>query len=529
MKKLFLFLTLTFAALPLVAAANADNFFVRALADEMQRTKKQLRTAGSPAPFFIGYELLENTEISAAAQFGQTVSFPRQETSVLVSALMSVGNNRTDNWGLDNTRVVAYNTNAPRSYYGVRQALWDLSDMVYAKAIQLYDAKQAFKRNKNITSDLPDFLPAPKVLANRPLTAPALLKADEIEKLARELSDWGKDKKFVENFSVQVSHAHHDMYYLNSEGSTYQDSLTKVTVIWRARIRNSAGFSQIFSQEESFLRLDEETLGEIQKISARFRTDLESAFRAKKADESFVGPVLLEPDAAAWMLRQVFIKNITNLKPLLDTNAQVGGDFRDKVGKRIMSNLITVYDKPQANHYKNRPLAFRGVFDDEGVVAQELTLAQGGKLKDLPRSRRPLDKKAKSNGHGFSPVASLSFPREDTTNVWVEAQRPLSPEQLEAQLLGKCRDMELEYCYIIKSLPVPIAQRIYTADGHKEDVFGLKLSALTPRTLRDIIGAGNNYEVTDVNRMVAPSLLLEELEFVPDTEEPEKPPFVPKP
>lgn len=529
MKKLFTLLALAVLALPLAAAAPANDIFTRALKDEMQRTQKQLRTAGSPAPFFIGYELLENTEISAAAQFGETISFPREETSVLASALMSVGNRRTDNWGLDNNRVVAYETNVPRSYYGIRQTLWDLSDMAYAKAIQLYDAKQAFKRNKNISSDLPDFLPAPKVVVRRELSVPELAQAGEIEKLARELSDWGKDKKFVENFNVQITHSHNNMYYLNSEGSAYQDSLSKVVLVWRAHIRNNAGFLQVFSQEESFLRLDEQTLKEIHTLSERFRSDLEHAFTAKKADESYVGPVLLEPDGAAWMLRQVFLKNITNLKPLLDTTFQVGGDFRDKQGKRIMSNLITIYDKPQANHYKNKPLAFRGVFDDEGVVAQELTLAQGGKLKDLPRSRRPLDKKAQSNGHGFSPMATLSFPREATTNVWVEAVRPQTPQQLEEQLLAKCRDMELEYCYIIKSLPVPIAQRIYTADGHKENIFGLKLSGLTPRALRDIIGAGNNYEVADNNRMVTPSLLLEELELVPDTEEPEKPPFVPKP
>jgi hypothetical protein len=179
--------------------------------------------------------------------------------------------------------------------------------------------------------------------------------------------------------------------------------------------------------------------------------------------------------------------------------------------------------------YKNRPLAFRTALDDEGVLAQELVLAQGGKIKDFPRSRRPLDKQAKSNGHGIIPLGTLSFPREGITNVWVEAVRPQTPAQLEAQLLAKCRDMELEYCYIIKSLPLPIAQRIYTADGHKENVFGLKLTGITNRALRDIIGAGDNYEITDNGHIVIPSLLLEELEFVPDTEEPDKPPFVPKP
>lgn len=529
MKKPLLLLTVC-AFLPLFAQAQDDNeMFLRALHDEMARTQKELRTAGSPAPFFIGYDLLDASSVSATAQFGQTVVFPRVDRSVLASVLMSVGNQKTDNWGLDNTRVVAYNSAVPRSYYGVRQSLWELSDMVYAKAIQLYDAKAAFKRNKNITSNLPDFLPAKKIGYLRALTEPDLMQAEQTEQLARELSDWGKDKKFVENFTVSVSHVHHDIYYVNSEGSSYRDSQPQFLVTWSARMRNKAGYVNTFSKEEHFLRPDAQTLEEIRQLSAEFRTQIENAYDAKKADESYIGPVLLEPNASAWLFEQVFIPQITNLKPLLDTTAQNGGNFRDKLGKRVMSNLVSVYDRPQVHAYKNRPLYFRGYFDDEGVPAQNITLVQNGKLKELPRSRRPLDKNAKSNGHAFASPATLSFPREKTTNVWVEALRPQTPEQLEQQLLAKCRDMEMEYCYIVKTLPEPVAERIYTSDGHKETVFGLRVSGVTTRALRDIIGAGNDYEVTGGGRFITPSLLVEELEFVPITDEPEKAPFVPKP
>lgn len=529
MKKYLLLLMLCFSFPLVLPAQNADNIFLRALRDEMTRTQKQLRTAGSPAPFFIGYDLLDGTSVSATAQFGEIIVPARTEQAVLATALMSVGNNKVDNWGLDNSRVVAYNSAIARSYYGVRQALWDLSDAAYAKAIQLYDAKAAFKRNKNITSTLPDFLPAKKIVKLNPLSAPELLSAGEVENLARELSAWGKDKPFVENYAVTISHTHQDIYYLNSEGSAYQDSNAKLSVSWTARIRNKAGYVQVLSREELFLTLDEPTLAEIHQISDEMRRNAEQAYNAKKAEESYIGPVLLAPNASAWLVEQVFVPQVTNLKPLLDTTSQNGGNFRDKVGKRVMSNLVSIYDKPQTHTYKNRPLVFMGYFDDEGVPAQNLTLVQNGKLKELPRSRRPLEKNAQSNGHAFSSTATLGFPREKLTNIFVESLRPQTPEQLEQQLLAKCRDMEMDYCYIVRTLPEPVAQRIYTADGHKETIFGLRASGITTRALRDIIGAGDNYQVTNGGRIITPSLLVEELEFVPITDEPEKAPFVPKP
>ena len=529
MKKIiYLLFTLCLTA-PLAAAGGADNIFTRALQDEMQRTRKELRLKGSPDPFFIGYYLFDRTKLTAKAKFGQITAYPTPTSAILGTILLSAGNAKNDSWGLHNKRTALYFSNIPRSYGGIRQALWELSDAAYARAIEDYDAKVAFKRKKNITGNLTDFLPAKKIIRNEPVTAPELLTDAELAGLARELSDWGADKPFVEDFNVEIVHAHDTTYYLNSEGSAYQKSDTELTLTWRAQIRNRAGYVQAFKREARFVALNAQTRAQIAEISQHFREALSAAYAAKKA-ESYLGPVLLKPAAASWLLTQEFVKNISNLKPLLDTQYQKGGNFRDKTGKRVMSNLITVYDKPQLRQYNNQPLYFTAYFDDEGVPAQELILAQGGKIKELPRSRRPLEKGAQSNGHGFSPDDTLSFPREGTTNVWVEAVQPQTPQALEEQLLAQCRALEMEYCLIVNDLPRPLgAWRIYSADGHKEPVFGLELTGLSTRALRDITGAGNDLEVTDEGRMVTPSLLLEELEFIPTNEEPDTPPFVPKP
>ena len=116
---------------------------------------------------------------------------------------------------------------------------------------------------------------------------------------------------------------------------------------------------------------------------------------------------------------------------------------------------------------------------------------------------------------------------------------------MEAKLLARCRELELDYCYILKEFPVSaswanstinIAERIYTKDGRREPVFGLKVSELSTRSLRDILAAGDDAELFDMTdaeyrpyTLVVPSLVVDELELLPSDKKADRKPFVPKP
>ncbi len=212
-----------------------------------------------------------------------------------------------------------------------------------------------------------------------------------------------------------------------------------------------------------------------------------------------------------------------------------------------MSNVVDVTDQPLEKTWNGKPLGGFMPVDDEGVRAQALPLISGGKLRALPRASRPVAKGDKSNGRAR--MTDVSLPREMLTNVFVTAKNPVPADELEAQLLAKCRALELEYCYILPVFPamqknktdVLMAQKIYSSDGHKETVYGLQLSDLTPRSLRDIVAAGDDPDVSYIQPLayggdflpeqsvVTPSLLLEELELVPDDKKADKKPFVKKP
>jgi hypothetical protein len=71
-------------------------------------------------------------------------------------------------------------------------------------------------------------------------------------------------------------------------------------------------------------------------------------------------------------------------------------------------------------------------------------------------------------------------------------------------------------------------------------VYGLRVSNLTTRALRDITAAGEQSQVVWIDSpfvfqglpsqsVFSPALLVDEMEFVPTDKKPDKKPFVPKP
>ena len=125
------------------------------------------------------------------------------------------------------------------------------------------------------------------------------------------------------------------------------------------------------------------------------------------------------------------------------------------------------------------------------------------------------------------------------TNVFFEPKNPLPSDKLEAELLARCREQELEYCYIFHVFPgqagadkLATAERIYTKDGHKEPVYGLEWTEVGSSSLRDIWAAGDKQEVTHISEygvnvsLVAPALLIDNIELMVTQKKPDQKPFL---
>lgn len=521
-----------------------DNIYFRAMQDEMKRTLQELRAKDSPNPYYVAYKLMRTVYLEKAASFGELYPSSKvPQTSLDALVLLGIGSDKSDQLGFESDRFYYHSgniRNIPDSYEGIRRVLWKITDSEYLVASDLYVQKQAYKRQKALPDTLPDVMPAPQAAVFEEVKNFSFPDMEKWEKTIKKLSAKGKDFSWIENFTVSFEIKRKETYYLNSLGGAYQIPFTKAALQLRARLRNKDGYLQTAEETirlTDFNAPDEKALEE--KTDA-FLVDAAQMYNAYKA-EAYLGPVLFRPTAAAQFVQQQFVWNVENVKPLLSSryeNDESSGLFRDKKGMRVISNVVDIVDKPLLREYQGKPLVFMPV-DDEGVPAQDLQLTSLGRLRMLPKTRRPLGENHQSNGHAR--MDFYTYPRESLTNTFVEPKTPLSEKELEEEFLSVCRDWELEYCYQIDAYDdaagnlVNRAWRVYAKDGRKVPAFGLDLRNVYSRSLRDIVAAGDNQEVTYFHRpygystVVAPSLLLEEVEILPFDVKPDKPPFIRKP
>lgn len=526
------------------ASALPDNIYFRAMQDEMTRTLKKLRSKGSPNPYYLAYKLIKSTQISWRASLGESyasANLPDTQLGALV--LLGVGSDKNDQFGFDNNRYYyqpMQAQNVADSYDGIRRTLWQLTDAEYLISSDSYAKKQAYKRQKNLPDNLPDVTPAPQGTDFEALSEFPSPNAEKWMSALKELSAKGKGIAWLENFALSFSLQQEDSFYLNSLGGAYQVPFTKATVMWYAQFRNQQGYIQRVSTNltlPNFLIPDEEVLAQKTDL---FLKEIFLRYQAYKA-EPYLGPILLRPAAAARFLKGNFVWQVQNVKPLLSDkydNDASAGSFRNKKGLRVISNVVDMIEDPLARSYEGKPLVYVPI-DDEGVPSQKLALTARGQLRELPLSRRPVNKGQISNGHAR--LSAYTYPRESLTNVFVQPKETLALEALEQKFVTLCREWDLAYCYEVDSFEnqdgtlTNRAWRVYAQDGRKEPVFGLELQSLSERSLRDIVAAGGNTEVTyegDPLRrftVITPSLLLQEAEGVPSDAKPDKPPFVTKP
>ena len=547
MRKYLLF-CLTLLALPLGAEALPDNMYFRAMHDEMQRTRKELRMKGGARPYFAAYKVIFSTTQSFTAQFGVPYAAPKQAQSGLEAmAYVYAGNAKNNSSGFVNNVYYyrpATSLSVPVSYDGLRRILWRLTDNAYAAAGDSYEKKMAYKRQKNLTDDQPDFSAASRAFYVRDITQFEPLDEQYGQKLVQELSAMGKETAYLESFSASLQISQQDIYFLDSENDFYQYSQPLCSLTLTAALRTKEGYQENQTEYTPFLCGQMPSVEQWRSKTREFLARLDSMYQAKKA-EPYLGPVLLEAEAAGGFFNQLFVRNVNNPKPLLsaqdETDASTG-QFKDKRGLRVISPFFDVYDRPQLKQYQGEPLTAFTPLDDEGVQAQQLQLVQSGKLLTLPAARSLIEGQKQSNGHAR--MNRWTYPRAALTNVFFVPQKTLSSSQLEQKLLERCRELGLEYGYIFPYFPVissgkgelNFAWRIYAKDGRREPVYGLRLENMTTRSLRDILAAGENMKVSEFSSssflpvaVAAPSILVDEIEILPTQRKPDRAPFVPLP
>ena len=246
-------------------------------------------------------------------------------------------------------------------------------------------------------------------------------------------------------------------------------------------------------------------------------------------------------------------------------------EFEGRIGSRVLPEFLDVIDDPTQKAWKGTPLLGTYEFDYEAVAPAPVTVIEKGKLKTFLLTRQPVRGFDGSNGRARVP-GPYGAGAGAISNLFVRASETLKKDELRARFLKMIQDRGKPYGIIIRKMDFPTIapadelRRMFMAsaqggsrpvstplqvfrvypDGKEELVRGLRLRGLSVRTLKDIVAVSEETFVfsylNTLNPMsmpgstyvsptsvVAPLLLLEDLELERPQDEMPKLPVVPPP
>ncbi len=522
---------------------------LRAMEDELQRSTRELQFKDLEKPYFIQYTVLDEDEFSAEATFGAITASDRNRDRAL-QVQVRVGDYDFDNsefivaggfGGAPSTGVLT-TTVIENDYDAVRHALWLVTDTAYKQAVEQIARKRAFVQNKVQDDKIPDFSREAPVNA---IAGRRTLEFDQAkwEKQLREWSAIFKSFPQIEQSSVSLNTRLTHRYLVNSEGThTMQPGLI-VSLQAAALVQSPDGM--VLSHSVPFNATGFDQLPSAETVSAAIRqlaTDLTAVRNAPVLSEDYSGPVLLVGQASAEMFARVLAPHLSGQRqPLSDRDQGTArSELSDRMNRTVLPRFLTVIDDPTERRVGERELIGFYQVDDQGVPARKVTLVQDGVLKDFLMSRRPSKERPQSNGHGRSGLPGREAAQ--IGNLFVRANDGKSFDELKKSLIEMCKIESLSHGILIKAidpdgrgpLGTPIlVYKVYVSDGREELVRGASVNALPVRSLRQMEAAGNDSYVA--NRLtgaanaatpvsvVAPSVLLEEMDLKRPTMAQQKP------
>jgi predicted Zn-dependent protease len=561
----------------------ADETLLRAMRDELQRSKQLAVVAGQDAPYFFSYSLTDADTLHISATMGAVVNVSRNhfrspETEV------RVGNYDFDNTGHIFSGIYSgsrYDGNWPLDddYTNFRSELWLSTDRAFKAAVESMARKRASLNNSAASSGepLPDFSKITPVVSIGKVTR---AKVDDEAWKARtaRLAAVFSNYKEVLSSGLEMQLIQGPTTLMNSEGTAvrYNDDM-----FWAyAKAEGQAPDGMLLHDAVSLQSLELDKFpseADMRKSLTEVGEDVRALVHAP-AGESYSGPVLMEPRAAAQLLAQLVGDNLrVPRRPLSDPGRNVNfapSEFESRIGGRVLPDSFDVIDDATQSTFNGKPLAGFYPFDMEGVPPKPVSIVEKGVLKSFLTTRQPIRGFPVSNGHARLPGNYGTFSAA-IGNLFVKSSETTSMADLKKRLIemtamrGKPYGMlvrKLDYPYSataseLQSLAQASAQsggsarpvspplliyRVYP-DGREELVRGLRFRGLTTRTLRDILAASSETETFDfVNvaaplailgaggylapaSVISPGLLFDELELEPPQDQLPKQPTVPPP
>jgi hypothetical protein len=559
-------LAIALLAVPALVAGAQPDTVLDAMRTELKRATT-LTLNQLDKPYFISYSVDDYHSWSATATLGGLLS-SNVNTYRVPAVRVRVGD-----YNFDNSNFVGGGGGGPRydlrsfplddDPLVIRQYLWLATDSAYKGGLQSIARKRAALRSVTVNDQLPDFAPAPGFTLFRDYE-PAKFDSKAWEDRVRQVSKVFFDFPALRTSLVEYSVIDGLHRFVNSEGTEVR--VPEATGSVQIRASAQAPDGMIVRDFELFYTHDIEKMFAEAKLTkaAHDVGDMVTKIAAAPMGENYSGPILFEGVASAQMMAEVLGRNLhiarKAVSPRGAPSSAAVTELEGRRGVRIMPEFFDVTDDP------TMPLFGHEEVDDEGIPEKPVSLVEKGVLRDFLRTREPVRGYTDSNGRariaGGSPIP---------TNLIVKASETTSLSDIRKKMIDLCQQRGLPYAIVIRRMdfpstaPVDEARRILGSagagrpvsmplhvyrlypDGHEELIRGVRLHGLNARSLKDILAAGDdsvtfNYlengepfallgygQSSAEVSVVAPSVLIDDLELTKVDDELPRLPIAPPP
>jgi predicted Zn-dependent protease len=512
-------LLVSFANIVCAADSTSGDVVLRALREEMERSKAQLKMDNVPAPYYIEYRVTEIDQFEASAIFG-ALRNQEHNHARLLRVVVRVGDYKQDSFYGSGEGAIDL-IPSDDDVYAIRHRIWLATDRAYKTASEALSAKQAALKQLKVDEPVDDFAKATPVEAVEPLAHFSSTDFTPWIHLLEESSGQYRTDKELENFDASLRFTAENRYFLNSEGTIARSGHTRYVISIAGSTQASDGMLLQRSHADQANDLKElPTREAFLKTTARILETLKLLRDAPVVDEEYRGPVLFSNDAAATVVTELVEPNVLGKKPQLGENARTTGKWSSSYKSRVLPDFINVFDDPTISTLSGEPLFGNYTLDDEGVKAQRVSLIEKGQLVSYLLGRQPIRDFPVSNGHGRAAAPAAPVPHPG--NLVLQSTDPQPDAGLKAKLIELCKNRDLPYGLYVETmgprLEPRLLYRIYTKDAHEELVRGGVFGDLDVRSLRgDLIAAGTAPAVEDRSEPVwfsvaSPALLFDELQ-----------------
>ncbi|MEO0106697.1 MAG: metallopeptidase TldD-related protein [candidate division WOR-3 bacterium] len=577
----FLLIVLITPVVSFSSEITEKNILFQALQDEMKRSIYELQLENQAKPYYIAYRVKDFNEIEIKASFGGLLSSEESKKRELFIDLR-VGDYQFDNSNFicqtsGSSVIEAERTDLPieDEYFALRQKIWLVTDGTYKKALEKLARKKAYYQNKQTTDTVPDFIRVKPCSLIEPVP---IVKYD-VNKLNEKVVRFSKilkNYKSIFESNVRFMLKYGNQYLLDSDGTrnVRQEIIAGIEVKAKAQAKTGEtieDFTEFYGRN-----LEGLDFAEIEKSINAWAETLVMKVNANNEEEGYSGPVLFIGQAACELFFQILGRGVSGVRQPVIENEMLErnfpktnlGIFANRLNKRILPEFISVYDDPDLKEYNSIPLIGGFSIDEQGVKSEKVELVKNGRLINFLMSRTPVNKIRETNGHAryYDEVYSpryIGF----VSNLIINSKNILSEIELIEKLKTLAKDYGNDYALIITRLQttppqnameryrrfyqartkqtplISAPENIYKLDiktGSIQLIAGLEFSQVTPGILKDIVVTGDKeYIYNSVYRsdygdeypvsVIAPAVLIEEMELVQRKIEKAKPPIVSRP